>query len=240
MPGLKGLSALSGLPGVFDGGFVFDFDLSLITFTPAMAIRAGTLFAGAPIIQGHFDGSGTPDVLGYSRGSQIVDEFYDNFDPYQGTFEVIWTPEKDRDATQTNDEYLFGYDSDLYLRYEHDNAQLTFGIGGQTCTATLTTVAGTTYFIAVRWDCNNPIDGTNYACITVNAADTFGVATKPNNAVPNGTGYIGSNAATTLPANWIIEGFTHYRRVLRGSTYGTVGAFDANGPVDELNEMYAG
>ena len=205
----------------------FVFDPALVTFTPQMAKRTSPgPFATAPIVQGKLDGSGVPDALYYSRGNQLGNLF--------------GTPEKDRDATQTNDEYLFGYDSDLYLRYEHDNAQLTFGIGGQTCTATLTTVAGTTYFIAVRWDCNNPIDGTNYACITVNATDTFGVATQPNNAVPNGTGYIGSNAATTLPANWIIEGFTHYRRVLRGSTYGTVGAFDANGPVDELNEMYAG
>jgi len=200
-------------------------------------------FATAPIVQGMWDGSGVPDALYYSRGNQLgnpTSTWYDNIDPCQGSFVFFGTPEKDRDATQTNDEYLFGYDSYLYLRYEHDNAQLTFGIGGQTCTATLTTVAGTTYFIAVRWDCNNPIDGTNYACITVNATDTFGVATQPNNAVPNGTGYIGSNAATTLPANWIIEGFTHYRRVLRGSTYGTVGAFDANGPIDELAEIYAG
>ncbi len=47
----------------------FDFDQALSVFTPVMAKRAGTVFAGAPIVQGNWDGSGTCDDLKFSRGS---------------------------------------------------------------------------------------------------------------------------------------------------------------------------
>ena len=91
----------------------FLFDSSLCTFTAGMAVRTGPsgVFAGAPIVQGDLDGSGTPDTLTFARGTQVETHWYDNFDPYQGTFAILWTPEKDRSASQTNNEYLF------YLSY---------------------------------------------------------------------------------------------------------------------------
>ena len=60
----------------------FNFDVNKVTFTPSMAKRAGGVFAGAPIVQGNWDGSGTPDVLSFSRGAQVASNFYGNFDPY--------------------------------------------------------------------------------------------------------------------------------------------------------------
>ena len=50
-----------------------------------------------------YDGSGTPDVLSYSRGSQVHDNFYENFDPYQGTVVVTrLVPEWAHDNTDTH------------------------------------------------------------------------------------------------------------------------------------------
>ena len=58
----------------------FLFDLARSTFTPSMAVRAGALMGGAPMFQGKYDGSGTPDVVSYLRGDQISGNWYVNFD----------------------------------------------------------------------------------------------------------------------------------------------------------------
>jgi len=223
------MGSIGGLPP-------FDFDPLAGVFTPAMAIRAGSLFAGAPYIQGKFDGSGTPDVLSFARGAQVHDNWYENFDPYQGTVVKWWVPEKDRDATQTNDEYIWYISSSYWLRYEHDNAVLRASIGNQEMTTAHTSVAGTRYCVVVRWDRQNKIDGTNYVCISVNDVHAFGVTTQPTIAAPGATEYIGSNAGATLPANAILEGLTFFRRVLRDSNgYG----LDVNGAgTDELGAIY--
>ena len=83
------------------------FDPDLAVFTAGCAFRAGEIFATAPYFEGAWNGGGTPDVSSFGRGTELFDNFYDTFDANQGTIEGIWNPEKDRLATQTNDEYLF-------------------------------------------------------------------------------------------------------------------------------------
>ena len=93
MGGVSGISALEVQP--FGGLAKFDFDADLVTFTAAMAKRAGSVFAAAPIVQGdpnHADEL-NDDLLQITRGSQIAGYFYGNVDGTQGTVIVWWTPE---------------------------------------------------------------------------------------------------------------------------------------------------
>jgi len=225
------MGSIGGLPP-------FDFDPAAITFTPAMAIRAGSLFAGAPIIQGKFDGSGVPDVLSYSRGSQVHDNFYENFDPYQGTIVVWVTREKDwadgqvfiltpNAGVATPVMFYRAGNNILYLRHFGTNMANV---------STATWVAGTQYCIIGRWS-SNPIDGTNYSCISVDDVHAFGGAAPPVVGGVSTPLYLGSQNGTIRPANCIFEGLTVFRRVLFDGTYGT----DVNGSgVDELAEIYNG
>jgi len=213
------------------------FDYTQAVMTPNMAKRtAPGPFATAPIIQGKFDGSGTPDIVTFSRGSEISRYWYDNFDPYQGTLLKWWIPELDRDATHTNDEYIYYINSDYWARYEHDNAQIMVSWGGETHIYSLTDVAGNLYFVSVSADTKNTIDGTNFIRISINNTHDFGASVQPTVSAPDATYYIGSNGSN-YPSNAIIEGLTFYRRVLTdGDGYGQdVG--NANG--DEIAAMYA-
>ena len=55
----------------------FDFDSSLITFTPNMDKRvAPGPFATAPIVQGKFDGGSASDNLTFEDGTQISGNFF--------------------------------------------------------------------------------------------------------------------------------------------------------------------
>jgi hypothetical protein len=85
-----------------------------------------------------------------------------------------------------------------------------------------------------RWDCNKTLDGTNYACVSIDDSHTFGITTQPTAWEPNAALVVGSYNGTTQPAGAIIEGFTVSRRVWFDGTYGVdIG----NG--DEINLIWA-
>jgi len=118
------------------------FDANQATFTPSMAKRAGSVFAAAPIVQGAFDGTGTPDVLTFSRGSQVVGNWYGRFDPYQGGGFVNWTPEQSSGA-RTGLAYIWYISAAYNLAYDYTNGRYSLTIGTQTMTYAQAIVAGT-------------------------------------------------------------------------------------------------
>ncbi len=216
------------------------FDASLTTFTPSMAVRAGTVFAGAPIVQGKISGEDVPDNLTFVRGNLagvVASLFYDRFDPNQGTFVFRWTPETDRTAGRIIDEYLWYVSADYSARYVHDLQRLAIVCGGQQFYYSgLATVAGDTYCLIVSWDCKKTIDGVNYGRASLNDVHDYGITTQPTASAPNTTMYIGSAGAASSPANALIEGLFYFRRVFWDGLYGT----DINGGIDEIALISAG
>ena len=100
-PGVPGAGAIS--VGLMGGGALglppMDLNLALTTFTAGMAKRLGNgPFAAAPIVQGMWDGSGTPDVVSFVRGAAVASNWYEDFDPYQGGGFCFWTPEQATNA----------------------------------------------------------------------------------------------------------------------------------------------
>ncbi len=230
------LGTWRSLLGVGLGVPTWNFDPALITFTEKMAKRtAPGPFAAAPIVQGKFDGSGTPDTIAIPTGSAISGFFHPNIDLNQGSIVVWWIPEKSNNPLQSNDEYFFQPDFDFYATYEHNNGRVRFFVGGQNCTKSLLSVAGTTYCIVFRWDAQNKLDGTNYGCISINDVHAFGMPSQPTISAPINPYNFGAHRGSATPSNSILEGYSVYRRVLYDGTYG----IDAvNG--DEINLISAG
>ena len=203
----------------------YDFDLALTMFTPGMAKRAGQVFAGAPMIQGKWDGSGTPDVLSFSRGSQIASNWYANFDPYQGGGFCEWTPEQST-GDSTGMHYLWYASAAYYLAYDYDNDRYQKVIGTQTLTVAAVLVAGTPEILAWGFDSRNTLDGTNYGYFSRNNVQTFGLATQPTASIPDATLYVGSNGSAG-PLNGIPEGLVFVREIPWTGAFGTdMGAGD--------------
>ena len=204
------------------------------TFTPGMAKREGPLvFAGASIVQGRWDGSGTPDVVTFPRGSQIAGNWYDNIDTSQGTI-VLWlTPEWDGDdgvghwilGAGNFSIYKFS-DSNLYLRVFTTGTPFSIDVS--------TWTAGTTYALAFRYDIENTLDGTNYLAISVDDVHSFGDASKAAGSEPGASVGIGTRNFGDFGGDAIIEGLAIYRRVLYDGAYG---ADVGNG--DELQQIHA-
>jgi hypothetical protein len=107
-----------------------------------------------------------------------------------------------------------------------------FNIGGPSLTVSAAITAGTTYLLVVRWDSRNTLDGTKYACLSIDDVHTCGMTTPPTPGAPPPTLYVGSNGATEA-ASGIIEGSALYRRPLFD---GTNGIDVGNG--DEINQIY--
>jgi hypothetical protein len=164
---------------------------------------------------------GQTDVLSLSYGTAaIASYFYPNFDPYQGSVVLWWTPEFSSGGSYGATRYLFYASSTYYAAYDFTNGRFEAKLGNQTLTATVAVTAGTLYSCIFRWDSKSKLDGTNYGCISVNDSHTFGITTAPTVAAPAATMYIGSSGAAGAGSG-IIEGLTVYRRVLSDGTYGT-------------------
>jgi hypothetical protein len=210
----------------------FDFSPSLATFTPGMALRttpAGP-FLAAPIIQGKWDGSGTPDILTASRGSQVIGNWYGNIDPYQGSI-VFWiTPEWAGSDGKLH--YILSDSASAVLFvYKGTNGDLNVRIGSTSFAVSISSVvAGTTYCVVCRWD-KNALDGTNFYSVSINDVHSFGGTLSTVGSVGNSIGIGGR--ATDASADSILQGLTIYRRPLYDGAYG----IDA-GNGDEIAQIY--
>lgn len=211
-----------------------DLKLDKATFTAAMAKRDGSVFAAAPIVQGSLtDMAVQPDVLSFSRGSQVSGEWYDHIDPYQGSI-VFWiTPEWDGDDGLQH--HILAVSNFLLRKNSNDTLQLyvndqshSIDISGWS--------AGITYCVVVRWDTQNTLDGTNYFCISVDDSHSFIESSQPTALAVGDPVYVGLNSGGSLyPANAIIEGLTVIRRPIFDGQFGV--SLDG-GSTDEIAEIY--
>ncbi len=209
----------------------YKFDPALVTFGAGMAIRAGNVFGGVPIVQGTWAGTGTPDTLSLSRGSQISGNWYGNFDPHQGSVVFpAYTPEKSTTAAVAEGYLIFSDVVRLY--YWHGGGVWRVIVGGEAFSVSANLTAGTPSSIVLRWDTNNTLDGSNYACLSINDVHTFGITSQPTVAAPAATIFIGTGGAN-YAADGIIEGLHIYRRVFFDGTYGI-----NTGKGDEIAAIY--
>ncbi len=219
------------------------FDLGTMDFAAAMVKReAPGPFEAAPIIQGKFDGSGVPDRVTFPRGNLIGNQtqiWYANLDPYQGSI-VFWiTPEWEGDDGNIYTVLRSNQDTFRLLKLNTDTLYLE--ISGQTLTADVSGwTAGTTYQVAIRWDTQNTLDGTNYLCISIDDAHSFGGASAPGVITPGPTNEIGWSNTTggIRPANAIIEAPIFYRRPLFDGTYGVRPMNGNQYAGDEINAIW--
>jgi hypothetical protein len=212
----------------------FPFDYSKTTFTAAMAKRnsAGPFAAGV-VSQGNRAASASAmDVVSYTDGTKIAGTyFYPRTDYSQGTV-VFWvTPEWN--GNEAVNRLLWGNVNAISVS-KTDSGLLLFRVNAVNIhyIDISAWTAGTTYCVAISWDIYNPIDGTNFARISVNDVHSFG---RTSTWTPvQGDGYIGGMGATWSSANALIEGLTVYRRCLYDGAYGV----NVNNG-DELNLIFA-
>lgn len=216
----------------------FGFEFPLSTFTAGAAKRnsAGPFAAGV-LAQGNWAGDlGYLDILAVGTPTKVADRFYNLVDLSQGTIVCWFTPEWNGNDGKYH--YIYrvttGSTTGIFILKTTGNV-LQVGVGGQVASVNVagTIVAGTTYCIVGRWNFNNTLDGTNYACISINDAHTFGMTTKPTDSVTVSSVSLGSSGVN-YSSDGLSKGLTVYRRCLYDGTYGhNVG----NG--DEINLIYA-
>jgi len=228
----------------------FVFDPDLVTFTPAMDKRISPgPFYTAPIVQGKWDGTGTPGVVTFPRGDQVgnaTEVRYANFDPYQGSI-VFWiTPEWDGD--DGIEHIVLRPDLGAIQIYKTTSGYLR-GLfrtsGGTIVDANVDVtawVAGNTYCIVFSWDVKNTVDGTNYVRLSVNNAHSYGGPEGDGTAEDTASVINFGQGSDLKASDAIIEGLTVYRRVLTDDNgYGTLP--QTGNPyqlpsTDELTEIY--
>jgi len=214
----------------------FNYNTASATFTPNMAKRnsAGPFAAGV-MVQGDLVTSTQQDSLTFSTGTQISDNFYTNFDGYQGSIALWITPEWNGNDNKEHTLFNDAAQHNVLIRKESNNT-LTFwrgALGTQRVAVDVANwVAGATYQLIFRWDTKNSLDGTNLLSISVGDIHTFG-GTAATSTISNTPRIGGRTDATISPLNAIIEGLTIYRRPLYDGQYGIdVG----NG--DEIAQIY--
>ena len=227
--------------GALEGALApWDFDPALAVPVMSMGKRGlpTPTFATGPIFQGRFDNTGVPDVVSYVRGAQVHGDFYANFDGNQVGIAGWYIPEianADRAAGYSTIYYI---DVNNYLWYDWTNSRFEVAIDGSTITAAQALTAGTRYHFLVRWQVTGPIDGTNYACLTIRNVDTFGITSAPS-VTPTATLYLGNVSGTLYSADGVIEGFDVRRVPWFDSIYGVSMIYTPTGPLDEMDAIYA-
>src|SRR3989338_3532282 len=207
------------------------------SFTAAMSKRnsAGPFAAGALVQSRRLIDTLIGDTLTASVGTQVAGNFYQNADSTQGTVVAWVTPEWNGSEVGSLWEHIWGLNSSgVYgLMVRNGSLSLYTQSGVITGPSVASWTAGTTYNVAVSWDEDTTLDGTNYVRFSVNDTHTFARTTPFTMGTPTSisVGFSGTYFAYTF--NGIIEGLTVYRRPLFDGTYGVNAG---NG--DEVNSIY--
>src|SRR3989344_7114066 len=112
----------------------FTIDNSNVTFTEGMVKRmAPGPFSAGVLIQGDEGNSYalTDDKLVIGRGSVVNGNFYQTFDPTQGSVVLWWTPEFSATTISSGDHYLWYVNSNYWIKYDYANDRYTLNVGGQ-------------------------------------------------------------------------------------------------------------
>ena len=195
----------------------YDFDLSATTFTAGCGQRLGNgSFDHGLIVQGDWAQGATGDSVTVARGSQlgnVLGNFYERLDPYQGTIVILLTPEWDGDDSL---EHYFYYGDAIRFYKSTSNTLVGIIDDGALRSMSVSTAswgAGEPQLIIFRWDAKRTLDGTNYASITVNGVTTFGITTCNGTTAPDATPDIGAST-TSNQACATLGGMVIYRRPL--------------------------
>lgn len=237
-----GVDVAGVVPSVMLGGgphglIPFNFDLAQIVFTPGMAKRdtAADVFAASPIFQGHRDSTGTPDEVAFPNGVLLgnqAQDWYSNFDPYQGSVEFWIRPEWVGNDGQAH--YLWYASANYYIAKSAGN-NLWLRAGGQDHVVDISAwTAGALFHVVCSWDTKTTIDEMNYSRISLNDVHDYDQATQPTVSAADDIMHLGSSSVPDLSADAPIQGLHVYRRVLWDGTYG---ADAGNG--DEIALSYA-
>ncbi|KKT45404.1 MAG: hypothetical protein UW36_C0006G0025, partial [candidate division WWE3 bacterium GW2011_GWA2_44_16] len=212
----------------------FEFASASTTFTAGGAKRnSGGPFASGVMVSGWQGQNTYRDALAASAGSQISGNFYQNWDDNQGSISFWITPEWNGNDGLQHTIFSDGISLMVFKRTNNTLAFRRVGIADIVSTDISSWVAGSTYFVVVRWDTKNAIDGTNYGSISINDVHTLGTTSSWTSVTPSDLQFTGNNGGILSAPDAIIEGLTIYRRPLWDGTYGIdVG----NG--DEINQIY--
>lgn len=202
-------------------GKAFKLDTNQATFTPGMAKRlppAGP-FAAPPVIQGPYSSDGAGDIVTITGATTVVPGFGTHIDYNQGSVIFLITPEWAGNDGLNHVVFRSNY---MYITKSSTN-NLSFFLPTSSLASLSVSVsswvAGTTYCVVARWDCDNTLDGTNIGCVSINDVHTFG-STSTVTAQAVSSLYFGTNSTDDRKVNAIIQGLTFVRYPVFDGTYG--------------------